>query len=295
MDAHIFALAAITFVAATVNGALGYGFSSITVPMALFFLTNRVLNPALVPIEVVLNTYVLLVNRASIPNIWRRVLPIVLALVPGVALGTAVVSYVNADWLKFITYVMLLPLILLQAAGYRRPIQSERTAGVAFGGGLGVLYSVTTISGPPLALALSNQGLAKQEFRAALGFIRLAESTFTAIAYAYAGLYSMASFLLIPQIVPSLILGVPLGARLMRRIHPDTFRRLCMSLNAWIVAFALDGSIRILHLGGAAAGNIEFGAVVLLDVWLLYRFFSRQEPQAPRGDDYARSTTTAIP
>ena len=41
-------LVLITFVAATVNGALGYGFSSITVPVALLFYTNRILNPALV-------------------------------------------------------------------------------------------------------------------------------------------------------------------------------------------------------------------------------------------------------
>jgi len=33
----------ITLVAGTVNGALGYGFSSITVPVALLFYTNRVL------------------------------------------------------------------------------------------------------------------------------------------------------------------------------------------------------------------------------------------------------------
>src|SRR6266513_6055466 len=92
MDVHVIALVAITLFAATVNGALGYGFSSLTVPVALFFLTNRVLNPALVPIEVVLNAYVLWVNRASIPNVWRRTIPVVLALVPGVALGTAVVS-----------------------------------------------------------------------------------------------------------------------------------------------------------------------------------------------------------
>ncbi len=39
------ALAAITFAAAIVNGALGYGFSSIMVPLALLFLSNRVLNP----------------------------------------------------------------------------------------------------------------------------------------------------------------------------------------------------------------------------------------------------------
>ena len=71
------ALVFITLGAAIVNGALGYGFSSITVPIALLFLTNRVLNPALVPIEVALNAYVLWVNRDALPRVWRRVLPIV--------------------------------------------------------------------------------------------------------------------------------------------------------------------------------------------------------------------------
>src|SRR5436190_3925501 len=273
MDVHILALAGITLFAATVNGALGYGFSSLTVPVALLFLTNRVLNPALVPIEVVLNAYVLWVNRASVPIVWRRVMPIVIALAPGVIVGTVLVSMVNADWLKFITYVTLLPLILLQAAGFRRPIQSERAAGYAFGGGLGVLYSMTTISGPPLAVALSNQGLAKQEFRAALGVIRLAESSMTAVAYAYAGLYSARSMALIPQIIPSLAIGVPLGAKLIRHIRPETFRRICMSFDAWVVAFGLAGLIQTLKLGGSGAAYLEFASVVALDVWLLYRFF----------------------
>ena len=65
----IVVLVAITFVAATVNGALGYGFSSITVPVALLFYTNRILNPALVLVELVINGYVLFINRKSIPNV----------------------------------------------------------------------------------------------------------------------------------------------------------------------------------------------------------------------------------
>ncbi|HXD19520.1 MAG TPA: sulfite exporter TauE/SafE family protein [Vicinamibacterales bacterium] len=294
MDPHTIALAAITLVAATVNGALGYGFSSLTVPVALFFLTNRVLNPALVPIEVVLNAYVLWVNRASVPNIWRRVMPIVIALAPGVVVGTTLVSLVNSDWLKFITYVTLLPLILVQAAGFRRPIQSERSAGYAFGGGLGVLYSMTTISGPPLAVALSNQGLAKQEFRAALGVIRLAESTMTAVAYAWAGLYSGQSMALIPVILPSLAIGVPVGAKLIRHIRPETFRRICMSFDAWVVAFGLSGLIRTLGLGGNGVAYTEFLAVVAFDLWLLYRFFFVRRAAAV-VEPYNRSTTTAIP
>jgi len=294
MDSHTIALVGITLFAATVNGALGYGFSSLTVPVALFFLTNRVLNPALVPIEVVLNGYVLWVNRASVPHVWRRVMPIVIALAPGVVVGTMLVTLVNSDWLKLITYVTLLPLILLQAAGFRRPIQSERAAGYAFGGGLGVLYSMTTISGPPLAVALSNQGLAKQEFRAALGVIRLAESSMTAVAYVYAGLYSRESFALIPAIIPSLIIGVPVGAQLIRHIRPETFRRICMSFDAWVVAFGISGLIRTLHLGSATVSYAEFCAVVAFDLWLLYRFFFVY-PRAAANDSYSRSTTTAIP
>src|SRR5687768_6507729 len=116
-DSYAFYLAAITLLAAVVNGALGYGFSSITVPIALLFMANRVLNPALVLIEVVLNAYVLWNNREAYSNVWRRVLPIVIGLVPGVVVGTAIVSQVNPSWLRFGTFITLLPLILVQAAG----------------------------------------------------------------------------------------------------------------------------------------------------------------------------------
>ena len=138
-DSYAIALAAITLLAAIVNGALGYGFSSITVPVALLFLSNRILNPALVLIEVVLNAYVLWNNRASLPNVWRRVMPMVVGLMPGVALGTAIVAQVNPAWLRFATFIVLLPLILIQAAGYRRPIKAERAAGLVFGGGVGAV------------------------------------------------------------------------------------------------------------------------------------------------------------
>ena len=128
------------------------------------FLSNRELNPALVLIEVALNAYVLWVNRDALAVVWRRVAPIVAGLVPGVIVGTLIVSRVSPSWLKLWTYIVLLPLILIQAAGYRRAIRSERAIGLPFGIGLGVLYSVTTISGPPLAVLLNNQGLAKREF-----------------------------------------------------------------------------------------------------------------------------------
>src|ERR1700750_1329066 len=113
MSTNAIYLVLITLFAAVVNGVLGYGFSSITVPLELLFLSNRVLNPALVLIEVALNAYVLFVNRDAIPRVWRRVAPIIVGLLPAVIAGTLVVSRVSPSWLKLWTYMILLPLILI--------------------------------------------------------------------------------------------------------------------------------------------------------------------------------------
>lgn len=275
MTSEALALLVTTLLAATVNGALGYGFSSITAPVALLFYTNRILNPALVWVEVALNAYVLWVNRASVPQVWRRVLPVIVGLAPGVVLGTLIVDRVHPGWLKLATFVVLLPLILLQAAGLRRPIKAERSVGLFFGSGVGVLYSVTTISGPPLAVMLSNQGFAKRDFRAGLGLIRLAESTFTAAAYYVAGLYSSESAGLLPYILPSLVVGIPLGARVIQHVRPETFRRICMSFDAWVVSYGISTLLRQLHLIETGAAFSVLAAVGLLDTWLLYRFFRK--------------------
>jgi uncharacterized protein len=277
MSTHVVYLVVITLVAGTVNGALGYGFSSITVPLALLFLANRVLNPALVLIEVALNAYTLFVNRDAIRAVWRRVALIVLGLLPGVIAGTLIVSKVSPSWLKLATYIILLPVILVQAAGYRRPIRSERSIGFPFGLGLGVLYSVTTISGPPLAVMLNNQGFGKREFRAALGLIRLAESTFTAVAYLTAGLIGTASLRLIPQILPSVLVGVPIGAFIIQRMRAETFRRICMSFDAWVVAFGVSAVLRDVKIVEGPRAFLFLALVIAIDACLLWRFFTASQ------------------
>ena len=103
---------------------------------------------------------------------------------------------------------------------------------VPFGAGVGILYLVTTVSSPPLALLFNNQGYVKEEFRAGLALIRIAESSLTATAYYFLGLYSSTTPQLMLMIVPSVILGVPLGIALLRRVEAETFCRVCMSFDA---------------------------------------------------------------
>lgn len=274
LDIAMMFLAGIALFAAFVNGAIGYGFSSLTVPLALVFLTNRVLNPAVVLIEVVTNCYVLLINLKGVPAVWRRVFPILIGLLPGIAFGAFLLAALEPSWTKLATYIVILPLILIQAAGWRRPIRATWLIGLPFGTALGILYSVTTISGPPLAILFNNQGLVKNEFRAGLALVRVAESSVTAVVYYQLGLFIAESANILLAFIPSVLIGVPLGAYLMRQVDAETFRRICMSFDAWVVAFGLSRVLIELDVLASPWAYCVMAATIVIDAYLLYVFFT---------------------
>lgn len=273
-DIAVIVLAGIALFSAFVNGALGYGFSSLTVPLALVFYTNRILNPAVVVIEVFVNFYVLFINLSGVPAVWKRVFPILVGMLPGIAVGALALTSLQPDWIKFATYTIILPFILLQAAGWRRPIQSRWLMGLPFGTALGVLYSVTTISGPPLAILFNNQGLVKDEFRAGLALVRVTESSLTAIVYYQLGLFIAESMDLLLVFIPCVVVGIPLGAYLIRRLDAETFRRICMSFDAWVVGFGLSRVLIELHLMESPWAYSVMVVTILIDAYLLYIFFT---------------------
>ena len=283
LDTAAIVVAGIVFLAAFVNGALGYGFSSLTVPVALVFYTNRILNPAVVVIEVVINFYVLLINLSGVAIVWRRVLPILIGLLPGIGLGAVILTSVQPGWIKFCTYTVILPLILIQAAGWRRPIRSTWLSGLPFGTALGILYSVTTISGPPLAILFNNQGLVKNEFRAGLALVRVVESSVTAVVYYQLGLYIADSANVLLTFIPSVVIGIPLGTYLIRRLDAETFRRICMSFDAWVVGFGLSRVLIELKLLGAPWAYGVMAITILIDGCLLYVFFTSQKAAPQRS------------
>jgi len=285
LDAAMMVLAGIALFAAFVNGAIGYGFSSLTVPLALVFLTNRVLNPAVVVVEVFINLYVLLINLKGVPAVWKRVFPILIGLLPGIAVGSFALALLQPGWIKFVTYIAILPLILVQAAGWRRPIRSTWLVGLPFGTGLGILYSVTTISGPPLAILFNNQGLVKNEFRAGLALVRVAESSVTAIVYYQLGLFMAESANLLLVFISSVVVGVPLGAYVIRRLDAETFRRICMSFDAWIVGFGLSRVLIELNLVESPWAYGVLTATIFIDVCLLYTFFAARRASAERAQN----------
>jgi uncharacterized protein len=162
----------------------------------------------------------------------------------------------------------------VQASGKRWPIRNERSASVPLGAGVGVLYGLTTISGPPLALFWNNQGLQKDDFKVALAFVRSIESVCALAAYAYLGLLTSESAAILPWIAPGVLIGFPVGHWLVRKVGVETFRRVCMSFDAYLVSFGLARTLSMFGVVPELA-YVVMVVTAIIDVRLLWGYFRK--------------------
>jgi uncharacterized protein len=262
-------LTILAFGAAVINGAVGYGFSSTVTPIAILWYSNKVLNPALVIVEVVVNIALLTRERKYIRSTWPRAKPVAMTLLPGVILGTFGLEFLAVNDVKLIVYAVLLPLVALQLYGFVRPFRNERRGAAAVGPGIGFLYALTTISGPPLALFLRNQGMSKHEFRCTIAQIRVAESGLTLSAYLVfdavlgGNLVSLPAIGLLPFLFAPVLVGVPLGTLLLARVSPEFFRRFVMAVDGLFVSYGMSQVLVALRWISKQASYLVIAALFL--------------------------------
>jgi hypothetical protein len=84
---------------------------------------------------------------------------------------------------------------------------------------------------------------------------------------------------LLPYIVPSVLVGIPLGTFLIGRIDPETFRRLCMSFDAVVVGFGMSKVMIELKLAPSPEAYSVLATAVAIDAVLLYQFFQARARQ----------------
>jgi uncharacterized protein len=290
MDLSQLWLAILALGAALINGGIGYGFSSVITPIAILWYSNKVLNPALVLVEIIVNIALLLRERRHVRATWPRARSVIPTLLPGIILGTLGLAFLAVNDVKVIVYVALLPLVILQLLGISRPVKNERTGGAAVGVGIGFLYSLTTISGPPLALFLRNQGLSKDQFRCTIAQIRVAESTLTLGTYLAfdqflsAKLVTIPSLSLLPYLLVPVVIGVPIGTLFLTKVSPEFFRRFVMGADGLFVSYGLSRVLVSLKWITNATSEYLVAALfafIAVLAWLSVRSLRRHPSQEP--------------
>jgi uncharacterized protein len=213
-------------VAGIISGLTGFGFALVTTPLLVLILPPTVVVPVVALLSLLSHLVVLL---ETLPWIrLNRIWLLALAAVIGAPLGTYLLLALDAAVLKVLIGMVTTLSALALLFGFTRPIRNERLASLPVGLASGLLGGSTGMSGPPVVLFFSNQGVDKHVFRANLNlyFILLACSTLP--SQAIAGLITREVLTYAAWFIAALLLGTLAGMRLARRVHETDFRRVTL-------------------------------------------------------------------
>jgi uncharacterized membrane protein YfcA len=222
---ELVALVVAAFAGSVVFGITGFGAALVTVPLATHF----------VPLPFALALFVLmdLANafrigfenpRHAVKSEWTRLVPTI--LVGTVAGVTLLVNLPRqAATLSLGIFVFLFALYSLFN---RTESRTRLGTGWAYLAGFagGITSTLFGAGGPPYAMYLSHRGLAKEQYRATMGFATLTSISLRTTAFFATGiLLDLKVWTYAVAIVPTGLAGLWAAGHLFRRISRDTLMR----------------------------------------------------------------------
>lgn len=223
-------LAAVVALAFTVEAAMGFGATVVTVALASLFMPTSEVLPAFVPLNVVMSGYLVVRGSRFVEGrlLVREVLP---AMALGLPIGIVAFRYLDEGLLRLAlgAFVVAVSVLELRPKAGSRPV-GRVVAPLLLGLG-GVVHGAFG-SGGPLVVYVLGRKLShdKAAFRATLSTLWLVLNVVLLASYAQAGELSAASGLVTAWLAIPLALGLLAGERVHRAVPAHRFRPLVFGL-----------------------------------------------------------------
>lgn len=212
----------------TLQGATGFGYNILVVPVLALFIDPKVVIPVVILHNVLLDCIVLATawRFVSLRRIWL----LIAAGVASTPAGVLLLGVLNPEPLRVLIGFAVVLTGLAMLSGFRRPISNEHLAS-GFAGSLGgAMNGLIGMAGPPIILLFANQGMGPREFRANIvTFFTII--TFIAVASFWLdGALTDDVLTLALATIPATTLGVFLGIKIHGRVSTELFYRVSLTL-----------------------------------------------------------------
>lgn len=223
----IAALALVVLIAFTVETAIGFGATVVTVALGSFVTPIEALLPAYVPVNMLLSLYIAARYRRDVDRrlLFGRIAPLM-----GLGMPAGILLFRNLGsarlQLAFGVFVVTLAIVelLRPREAPARPIAAPIAAALLIASG--VIHGVFGTGGP-LTVYVTGRSMAdKARFRATLSTLWLVLNVFLVGSYVTGGQLRAGTPLVSAVLIPPLLLGMLLGERAHRRVPEEAFRRL---------------------------------------------------------------------
>jgi len=204
-------------IAATIQGAIGFGINLMVVPVLAVLIPGSVPG-SMVLLSIPMILTMLLREHQSID--WVGVRWIALGRLPGTTVGIAIVAVVPGPELSIIVGVAIVLGVVLSAVHPGIAVNRRN----AFGAGTiaGITNTTASVDGPPLALLY--QRSEPHTLRATLATSFLIGAAVSATALAVAGKLALEQLELTALLLPAVGLGLLASGPLARRVAPGSLR-----------------------------------------------------------------------
>ncbi len=218
--------ALVTLAGGLIQGCTGFGLGLVVSPCLMFLLPPAAVVPTVLTISLMNTCIVVFHGRRHLRA--ALVGPLVAASVFGMPLGVHLVTVLDPLFIKL--FVGLLVILFSSAilAGWRKSIRNQPLGllGVGFLGGM--LGGSTSMSGPPVILFLSNQGIPRDTFRANISCFFLIGGIYGLVIFNVRGLYTLEVMKHAAAYMPAVVLGSFGGVWLSKRVPELLFQRIVM-------------------------------------------------------------------
>ncbi|MBV8837731.1 MAG: sulfite exporter TauE/SafE family protein [Alphaproteobacteria bacterium] len=222
------------FIAATFVGGLTGGLAGFATGLVVSGVWLHILPPAQTATLIVLGGFVTQgygiwqVRRAIA---WRGVWPFIVGGAVGIPIGTALLTTLDAEVARVSIGVLLTIYSLYSLARPATKRLPESLAADIAGGVLnGVVGGLTGLTGLVIAVWCQLRGGSNDAQRAVYQPVIFAAFLMNAVAYGFAGLFTVETLKLYLLALPALILGVWCGVRLYGKLDERSFRRMILLL-----------------------------------------------------------------
>ena len=218
------------FAGAAVQSATGFGFALVLSP-ALFAVMDPVeAVTALLVLGLALNLLVLFERGRPEHLDWPALAPMLVAAVPGLALGVVALTALSKEVLQVAVGVAVVAAAAWQLWAPRPRLSPAATWAAGFASG--ALTTSISVSGPPLVLWLTARGVRPEEFRASLAASFLALNLaggLILLAVEGGGAFDAGAVAVLFVLV---VAGYAVGAVAFRRLDREKFFNLVLGLVA---------------------------------------------------------------
>jgi uncharacterized membrane protein YfcA len=228
--ASLVAATVIVLFAGFTQGLTSMGFSLISVPLLSRIVPLSQAVPAVVILSLCTNIMIIRTSYrfVRIGRIW----PMVIASLIAAPVGAALLVRIDAVILKIVVGTIIAGFSALLLAGKTFPVRNETFACIPVGVLSGLLNGSISMSGPPVALFLSNQQADKHTFRANITLYAIVLNVITIISYVFHDLMTRELATLTLFLVPAMFLGVAIGIYATKIVKEPVFRKIILVLIA---------------------------------------------------------------